>query len=66
MKSISPDLIAALTSKSNADMLATVSESMSPYAIANGESVSDTVNRLMRGTSLEGILDGIAAYKTED
>jgi len=36
MKSISPDLIAALTSKSNADMLATVSESMSPYAIANG------------------------------
>lgn len=66
MKSISPDLIAALTSKSNADMLATVSESISPYAIAGNESVSEVVNRLMRGTSLEGALDGIAAYKTED
>jgi hypothetical protein len=30
---------------------------MSAYAIANGESVADTVNRLMRGTSLEGIIE---------
>ena len=56
MESISPDLVAALTSKSNADMLAAVTSSMAPLAIANGESVSETTNRLLRGTSLEGLL----------
>lgn len=55
--SISPDLIAALSTKANAQLLVDATKSMSPYAIANGESVADTVNKLMRGTSLEGILD---------
>ena len=55
--SISPDLIAALSTKANAQLLSDATKSMSPYAIANGESVADTVNKLMRGTSLEGILN---------
>lgn len=57
MASVSPDLIAALTAKANAEVLTTGMKSMSPYAIANGESVSDTVNKLLRGTPLEGIID---------
>ena len=32
-------------------------EAMSPYAIARGESVSETTNLLLRGTPLEKILD---------
>ena len=56
IESISPDLIAALSTKANADMVVEATRSMSPYAIAKGESVSDTINTLLRGTSLEGIL----------
>jgi major vault protein len=64
-KAISPDLIAALTSSANADLLVSGMQAMSPYAIANGESVADTVNTLLRGTSLEGMLDKMVATKSE-
>ena len=60
MASISPDLIAALTSKSNADVLKAVSGAMSPIAIAKGESIAETTNLLLRGTPLEGLIDQIA------
>ena len=53
MNSISPDLIAAMQANSNAETLQVVAEAMAPLAIAKGESVADTVNTLMRGTSLE-------------
>ena len=54
MASIGPDLVAALTSKSNADMTVAIAHSLSPYALAKGEeSVSDVVNKITRGTSLE-------------
>jgi len=59
IEAIGPDLVAALSTKANADMLVEASKYMSPYAIANGDSVVDTVNTLLRGTSLEGILDKI-------
>ena len=65
MESISPDLIAALTSSANADMLETVTEAMAPYAIANGESIADTTNKLLRGTPLEGIIDKALDMKTK-
>lgn len=58
MESISPDLVAALNATANADMLETVTKAMSPYAIAKGESVAEVTNKLLRGTSLENILDG--------
>ena len=61
MESISPDLIAALTTKANSEMLETVTASMSPYAMAKGESVAEVTNKLLRGTSLEGILETMAA-----
>lgn len=59
MSSISPDFIAAITSKSNAELLEIVAGSMSPYAIANGESVVDTTNKLIRGTGLEEVIKGV-------
>lgn len=59
MSSISPDFIAAITSKSNAELLEIVAGAMSPYAIANGESVVDTTNKLIRGTGLEEVIKGV-------
>ena len=63
MESISEDLVAALTANANADMLETVTEAMAPYAIANGESVADVTNKLLRGTTLEGVIDKVAEAK---
>lgn len=64
ISSIGPDLVAALTAKSNASLLETVSKSMSPYAIASGdESVTDVTNRLLRGTPLEEVITDIAKNK---
>ena len=57
MESISPDLVAALTTKSNADLVIETTKNMSPIALAKGESVADTVNTLLRGTPLEEVLD---------
>ena len=59
MKSVSPDLIAAISARTKADILTEGMASMSPYALANGESVADTVNKLLRGTSLEEIINEI-------
>ena len=59
MKSISPDLVAAMNSKSNADMTVAISEAMAPYALAKNESVAEVVNKLLRGTSLEDTVNGI-------
>ena len=63
MKSVSPQLVAAMTANANADMLKAVSGAMSPYSIACGESIADTVNKLMRGTTLESVLDNIKEFK---
>jgi major vault protein len=63
MESITPELVAAMTSSANADLMETVTKSMAPYAIANGESVSDVTNRLLRGTPLEGLLQQLVEKK---
>jgi len=65
MESVSDELVAALESRANADMLETVSKAVSPYAIAQNESVSETVNRLLRGTSLEDTINNIVKNKME-
>ncbi len=60
MGSIGPDLVAALTSKSNNDMLVAVSQAIAPYALAgDDESTADVVNKLLRGTPLEDIVGGV-------
>lgn len=58
MESIGPDLVAALNAKSNADMTVAIAEALGPYALAGeGESATDVVNKILRGTSLENFIN---------
>jgi major vault protein len=57
--SITPDLVAALSTKANAELLTEATKNMSPLAIAKGESVADTLNTLLRGTTLEKVVEKI-------
>ena len=60
MGSISEDLVAAMASKSNNDMTVAIAQAIAPYALAgNGESVSDVVNKLLRGTPLEQLVNDV-------
>ena len=60
MGSISQDLVAAMTSKSNNDMTVAIAQAIAPYALAGeNESVSDVVNKLLRGTALEQLIDDV-------
>ena len=55
-EAITPDLIAALQSFGDQAMVEKVAESMAPLAILGGESVSDIISRLLKGTVLENAL----------
>ena len=55
-EAITPDLIAALQSFGDQAMVEKVAESMAPLAILGGESVSDIISRLIKGTVLENAL----------
>lgn len=59
ISSISPDLSAALTHRSNEEILTAIANAVSPYAMANEESVAKTVSTLLRGTGLENILNNV-------
>lgn len=63
---ISPDLVAALQAQANASMANGIGQAVAPYAIAKGESVSDAVNTLLRGTSLEKTLKNIVEVTNND
>lgn len=58
---IQPDLVAALDAETGAQTLIEVTKAMSPWAIAQGQAVPDTVNKLLRGTPLEGVLEALSA-----
>lgn len=60
MSSIQPDLVAAISASSHAELLKEGMASMAPYALAKNESVADTVNKLLRGTPLEEVLDKVS------
>ena len=53
MESVQPGLIEALSAQTNASLVSGIGEAISPYAMANGESVADVVSTLLRGSSLE-------------
>ena len=61
MSSIQPDLVAAISASTQAELLKEGMASMSPYAMANGESVADVTNKLLRGTPLEGFIEKITS-----
>lgn len=64
LDSISPNLVEAITVASKHETLREISENLSPYMLAGqGESIADMINKLCRGTSLEGIIDKALATK---
>lgn len=66
MKSVSPDLVAAMNAKSNADIMESLGNAVAPYSIANNESIAETVNTLLRGTSLEQTLKNLKSFQIEE
>lgn len=66
MKSVSPDLVAAMNAKSNADIMEGLGNAVAPYSIANGESIAETVNTLIRGTSFQETLKNLKSFQIED
>lgn len=57
---IQPGLIEAISAKANAQLLTDAASAIAPYAIAQDESVADFTNKLLRGTSLENILNNMS------
>ena len=57
MESIQPDLVAAIQSQSEAKTFNSIAQGIAPYALANGESAAEFVDRLLRGTTLEGVIN---------
>jgi len=54
MSAVSPDLVAALTSKANTEMVAALEHAVAPYAIATeDQGVADVVARLTKGLPIE-------------
>ena len=49
VESISPDLIAALEMSGKCDLMSVMAEHMSPYALAQGDSVVDATQKLLNG-----------------
>lgn len=66
IKAISPKLAAAMENRTNAELMATVTESVAPYAMAEGIPVQDFVNKLLRGTSMEDLIEGITKNITQE
>lgn len=64
MNSIGPDLVSALTSNANVDMLNGLVQAIAPYAIAQGnESVADVANKMLRGLPLEEVVKNLGNTK---
>lgn len=61
MKSIQPDLVAAIQAQSDSKVFNSIATGIAPYAIGNGESAAEFVDRLLRGTTLEGIVNKFAS-----
>lgn len=55
-KAVSPELIAALQAFGDRALAERMAESMAPLAILGGESVSDVLARLLKGTKLAKVL----------
>ena len=60
MSSIEPGLIEALTAQANADMMGGLGKAIAPYAMAKDESVADAIHKIVRGTTMESVLEKFA------
>ena len=59
MASIQPELIEALKANANAELFRGVANGIAPYAMAKDESAAEFVNTLLRGTTLENVIDSV-------
>lgn len=59
LAALGPDLAAAMNNANNNDVIAAIAGAISPYALANGENVSNAVSTLLRGTTLEDVVRAI-------
>ena len=57
MSSIEPGLIEALSAQANAEMMGGLGKAIAPYAMAKDESVAEAINKIVRGTTMESVLD---------
>lgn len=57
MADMQKDLVAALSSESNAQVLDAITKNMAPYAMLKGESVAEFTDKLLRGTTIEGFVN---------
>jgi major vault protein len=55
-QSIQPGLIEAIQGLGDKALLEKISSNMAPLAILGGSSISDVINRLLKGTKLDGVL----------
>jgi len=65
-KAVSPELIAALQAFGDRALAERMAESMAPLAILGGESVSEVLARLLRGTKLAKVLEQNGGSSTAD
>lgn len=59
MQSITPGLVEAMQGTTNAELFRGITNGIAPYALAKGESAADFVSTLLRGTTLEKVVDKI-------
>ena len=64
MESIGPDLTAALSATANESVTRAIASAVSPYSMAKGESISKTVDTLLRGTPLDKVIRDISDNST--
>ena len=66
ISAIGPDLVAAMNAQAESEMTTAIAQAMGPYALAQGESVADVVNKLLRGTKLEDVISGVNVNLPQD
>lgn len=65
LEAIQPGLIEAINANTQTELVSGIGSAISPYAMANGESVADTVSTLLRGSKLEDALKNFMPTKSE-
>ena len=63
MDSIAPGLIESLSANANKSMMGALTQAIAPYALASDQGIVDTVDKLLRGTTMESIIDKITTSK---
>lgn len=61
MEAIGPKLVEALTAMAQTGQLKSIAEHLAPLSIVQNQSLSGTLNQLVKGTALEGMLDNVSA-----